>query len=64
MMLETGLEKAAKKNVAVTLFASPMGRAMYKHFGFSDCGERRVQIEGEKEYLDIFCMAWEPPKHE
>ena len=60
MMIEAGLEKAAKANVAVTLFASPMGKAAYVRFNFVEVGTKRVQIEGEQEHFEVFCMAWEP----
>ena len=39
-----------------------MVRDLYARFGFVDLETLRVQVEGEKEYLECFCMAWEPKK--
>lgn len=57
MMLEAALQRAAKDEIAVTMFASPMGREVYKRAGFIDLKKVTVQIKGEKEYLDMFCIA-------
>lgn len=55
MMLDFALKKATKDQVAIVLFASPMGREVYKRAGFKDLEEVTVQIGGEKEYLEMFC---------
>lgn len=54
-----GMEKAKADGMAVTLFASPMGKAVYSKLGFKDVGSFRTQVEGETEYLDTPGMVLE-----
>lgn len=63
MMLKWGIEEARRHNVALTVFASPMGRRLYEKFGFFELGQFIVRVEGEEESLTIFCMAWEPENY-
>lgn len=39
--------------VCTTVFASPMGLALYRRLGFREVGRFRVQCEGEGEFLEI-----------
>ena len=60
MLLKWGIEQATTQNVAITTFASPMGKRLYEKFGFFELGQVNVRVEGEEECLSISCMAWEP----
>ncbi len=39
--------------MCTTVFASPMGLALYRRLGFCEVGRFRVQLEGEGEFLEI-----------
>lgn len=43
-----------------TVFASPMGLALYQRLGFREVGRFRVQLEGEGEFLEIPALALGP----
>ncbi|KAK3366254.1 hypothetical protein B0T24DRAFT_711770 [Lasiosphaeria ovina] len=68
MMLEWGRKEAARRKlpaVPLTLFSSPMGRAVYPRLGFTEVGTPViVQVLGEAEYLSFPAMEWlpEPPR--
>lgn len=48
-----GIEQAARHGLDTTVFASPMGLALYKKLGFEEVGRFRVQVDGDDEYLEI-----------
>ncbi|EAQ84191.1 hypothetical protein CHGG_10595 [Chaetomium globosum CBS 148.51] len=48
-----GIAQAAALGVPTTVFASPMGLALYRRLGFSEVGRFRVQLEGERDFLEI-----------
>jgi hypothetical protein len=48
-----GVEQARAMGVCTTVFASPMGLALYRRLGFREVGRFRVQCEGEGEFLEI-----------
>lgn len=62
MLLKWGLREAEEQNVPITMFASPMGKQLYQHYGFKELARAYVNVEGEKEFLNVSCMAWEPEK--
>lgn len=52
-----GMTLARERNLAVTLFSSPMGQLVYTHLGFKLVGTVIVQVEGEEEKLSIGAMG-------
>lgn len=64
MMVTWGIEQAKAKNVAVPVFASPMGKALYEQCGFVELAKVHNHVEGESESLDMSCMTWEPPERD
>jgi hypothetical protein len=48
-----GVDQARALGVCTTVFASPMGLALYRRLGFREVGRFRVQCEGEGEFLEI-----------
>ncbi|KAK0727596.1 hypothetical protein B0T26DRAFT_765848 [Lasiosphaeria miniovina] len=62
-MLEWGKEAARRKLPAVplTLFSSPIGRAVYPRLGFAEVGTPVVvQVPDEAEHLSFPAMEWRP----
>lgn len=60
MLCKWGMEKARKADVAVPIFASPMGKLLYESLGFRQVGTWKAQVEGEDEALVIHALTWEP----
>ncbi|KAF3917139.1 hypothetical protein ABW20_dc0108514 [Dactylellina cionopaga] len=58
-----GLEKAESLNLAMPLFASPLGQSLYQKFGFKELGTWYLQIDGDDAKMEIVAMVWEPPKY-
>ena len=54
---------AKERNMAVTLFSSPVGQQVYTHLGFKLLGTVIVQVEGEEEKVSIGAMLYES-RHE
>ncbi|KAA6413004.1 MAG: hypothetical protein FRX48_02747 [Lasallia pustulata] len=61
-LCQWGMTLARERNMAVTLFASPVGQQLYTHLGFKLVGTVTVQVEGEKEKLSIAVMVFENTK--
>lgn len=55
-----GMEEARRAGVAVSMFASPMGKPLYENLGFEPVGKFRVQVEGEEEFVEVHALTWEP----
>ncbi len=55
-----GIEKAKEDNLAVTLFASPIGGQLYRKLGFRDLSVIKVQVDGESESVCMGVMAYLP----
>jgi len=55
-----GIDQAARHGLDTTVFASPMGLALYKKLGFREIGRFRVQVDEEVEFLEIpaLVLAW------
>ena len=60
-LCKVGMELAANNDLIVSLFASPMGRDLYKHLDFQEVIGVFVQVDGDlpEEQLDIKGMRWE-----
>lgn len=59
-----GIQLAEMTGMAISLFASPMGRKLYRHLGFQDVVEVEVSVEGEHESVTALAMIYEPiPMH-
>ncbi len=52
-----GLDKAREEGLAVTLFASGMGKVLYEKLGFKQVGVAHVQVDGEEEEINIPAMV-------
>ncbi|KAH6848082.1 hypothetical protein B0I37DRAFT_310697 [Chaetomium sp. MPI-CAGE-AT-0009] len=48
-----GIAQARALGVPTTVFASPMGLALYRRLGFREVGRFRVQLDGEPDFLEI-----------
>ena len=59
-LVRWGIEKAKEGNLAVTLFASPIGGHLYRKFGFRDLSSIKVQVDGENESVCMGVMAYVP----
>lgn len=58
LLLQWGIDRAVQEKVAISLFASPVGRRLYLKMGFKDGGWTRAQVDGEEEYVDFPGMYW------
>lgn len=58
MMLRWGIDKAEREGLAISLFASPMGKPVYQHMGYEVRDVVRVQVEGEEEFITETAMAY------
>ncbi|KAH7317753.1 hypothetical protein BKA65DRAFT_515117 [Rhexocercosporidium sp. MPI-PUGE-AT-0058] len=54
-----GLDVAQKHNLLVGLFSTLVARPLYGHLGFETLKEIIVQIEGEKEKVEMTCTKWD-----
>ena len=59
-LVRWGIEKAKEGNLAVTLFASPIGGQLYRKFGFRDLSVIKIQVDGENESVCMGVMAYLP----
>ena len=59
-LVRWGIEKAKEDNLAVTLFASPIGGYLYRKLGFRDLSVIKIQVDGESESISIGVMAYVP----
>ena len=59
-LLKWGIEKAKKDNLALTLFASPVGGHLYRKLGFQDLSVIKIQVDGESESISTGVMAYVP----
>ena len=59
-LLKWGIEKAKEDNLAVTLFASPIGGYLYRKMGFRDLSVIKIQVDGESEFISTGVMAYVP----
>jgi hypothetical protein len=57
MLTQWGIDKARTEGMNTTLFATPMGFPLYRKLGFCEVGRVHVQVDGEKELLDIPAMV-------
>jgi hypothetical protein len=55
-----GLGTARREGMAVSVFASPMGRLLYSRLGFMTLANVTIGVEGEKEYIDLTAMVYVP----
>lgn len=55
-----GMELARTRNMAVTVFASPMGRRLYSKLGFQIRGYVHVQVPGEEQSVSPVALSFEP----
>ena len=55
-----GIEQARRRGLYTTVFASPMGLALYRRLGFWEVGRFQVRLEGEDEFLEIPALVLGP----
>lgn len=53
MLCNWGRDEAVRKGWTLTVMASPMGRFLYEHLGYTLVGSEKVQADGEDEQFDI-----------
>lgn len=63
-LVRWGIEKSKEQNVAVTLFASPMGEQLYRKLGFRELSVIKIQVGGESESVSMGVMAYVPTCNE
>ena len=59
-LVRWGIEKAMEKNIAVTLFAGPIGEHLYRKLGFRELSVIKIQVDGESESVSMGVMAYVP----
>ena len=59
-----GIEIAKENNLAVTLFASPIGGQLYRKLGFRDLSVIKILVDGESESVCMGVMAYLPTRDE
>lgn len=59
LIVKWGVENATEAGVAISLFASPMGRKVYAACGFRELGIVSVHVPREEESLRLSGMAWD-----
>lgn len=57
MICRWGMAKPREMGLAVTLFASDMGKMLYDKLGFKQVGVSGLQVDGEEEELSIPAMV-------
>jgi predicted acetyltransferase len=55
-----GLKMSRLENVAVSVFASPMGRKLYRKLGFQKLSNVIIQAEGDDEVISLTAMLYLP----
>jgi len=60
-LCKSGMELAAEQDLVISLFASPIGRELYKHLGFLTLGAAVVNVDGDfsERKLVFTVMEWE-----
>jgi predicted acetyltransferase len=53
-----GLKMSRLENVAVAVFASPMGRKLYRKLGFQKVTNVIIEAEGDDERINIAAMVY------
>jgi GNAT superfamily N-acetyltransferase len=53
-----GLRESQLRGLAVAVFASPMGRLLYSHLGFTKVGCARISVPGETEHVEVAAMVY------
>lgn len=57
MLCNWGEEESEERGAWIlTLEASPMGEALYKHLGYELVGTEKAQVDGEDELVNIYSM--------
>lgn len=59
-LVNWGVRIARERDIRLGLFASPMGKPLYQHFGFHEIGSAVVRVEGEVEFVAPAIMLFEP----
>ncbi|KAF1986480.1 acyl-CoA N-acyltransferase [Aulographum hederae CBS 113979] len=59
-LCNVGLAAATRLNMVVSVFASPMGRRLYRQLGFCYVNEVRIQVEGEDQFVILTAMLYVP----
>ena len=57
-LCDWGLQVSQLTGLAVSVFASPMGRLLYGHLGFRQVGSVKIKAQGEKEYVIVAAMVY------
>ncbi|KAH8682703.1 hypothetical protein BX600DRAFT_522179 [Xylariales sp. PMI_506] len=60
MLMKWGMERAERNDVALSLFASPMGSLVYTKLGFKKLAVVHVQVADEEEFKELPAMVWTP----
>jgi predicted acetyltransferase len=58
-----GMDGAIEKDYISTVIGSPMGTIMYTQLGFLCVGSVTIQVDGEDEHFEYYCLE-DPKKKE
>jgi ribosomal protein S18 acetylase RimI-like enzyme len=59
-LCDWGMRLAKMTGMTISVFASPMGRELYRHLGFRDVSDVKVSVKGEQESINVLAMSYEP----
>jgi len=60
-LLRRGQQIASEGNLAIAVFASPMGKVLHEGCGFTVLDTVVVRSEDDAEILKVTALGWEPP---
>ncbi|OCL07415.1 hypothetical protein AOQ84DRAFT_295130 [Glonium stellatum] len=55
-----GMQLAKERNMAISVFASPMGKQLYRHLGFHSLASVTIKVQEEDDYVILEAMAYIP----
>jgi len=55
-----GMQVAKELNVAISVFASPMGKQLYRHLGFNSLASITIKVQEEDDFVTLEAMAYIP----
>ena len=55
-----GMQVAKELNVAISVFASPMGKQLYRRLGFNSLASITIKVQEEDDFVTLEAMAYIP----